>query len=58
MRIMKIGNNQPTGTNQPTSNPSQPAFKMMFSETPQHVRELEAVFKPLPTTRAMIEKFI
>jgi len=38
---MKIGNNQPTGTNQPTSNPSQPAFKMKFSEKPYQVQELK-----------------
>ena len=48
MRIMKIGN-QPTGTNQPTSNPSQPAFKMQFSTNPRHVKELDKLFKKLET---------
>ncbi len=40
MRIIKIANNQPTGTNPPISNQSQPAFKMKFSEKPYQVQEL------------------
>ncbi len=49
MRIIKIANNQPTGTNPPTSNPRQPAFKMKFSETPRHIDELEKLFTQLET---------
>ena len=49
MRIMKIGNNQQTGTNQPTNNPSQPAFKMKFSKIPRHINELDELFKQLET---------
>ena len=46
---MKIGNNQPTGTNQPTSTPTQPAFKMQLSTNPRHVKELDKLFKQLET---------